>query len=65
MITVSELKNICETIEREYGADSNVIIQYRNDSGALIGGGYLIDCFRDSAGSLFLTNHKFKHGSCE
>lgn len=49
MITVSELKNVCKTIEREYGADSNVIIQYRNDSGALIGGGYLIDCFRDSA----------------
>lgn len=39
MITVSELKNVCETIEREYGADSNVIIQYRSDSGALIGGG--------------------------
>lgn len=65
MITVSELKEICETIEREYGSDSNVIIQYRNDNGSLVGGGYLIDIFRDSAGTLYLTNHKFKHGSCE
>ena len=65
MIKVSELKDICEEIEREYGADSNVIIQYRNDNGSLVGGGYLIDVFRDSAGSLYLTNHKFKHGSCE
>ena len=65
MITVSELKNICETIEREYGADSKVIIQYRNDNGSLVGGGYLIDVFRSSDGSLYLTNHKFKHGSCE
>ena len=65
MITVSELKNVCETIEREYGADSNVIIQYRKDNGALIGGGYLIDVFRDCAENLFLTNHKFKNGSWE
>lgn len=65
MITVSELKDICETIEREYGADSNVVIQVRNDNGSLIGGGYLIDAFRDSAGILFLTNHKFKHGNCD
>lgn len=65
MITISELKDICEIIEREYGADSNVVIQVRNDNGSLIGGGYLIDAFRDSAGTLFLTNHKFEHGRCD
>lgn len=65
MVTVSELKEVCERIEREYGSDSKVVIQIRNENGSLIGGDYLMDIFRDSSGTLFLTNHKFKHGSCE
>lgn len=64
MITVSELKNACERIEREFGSDSKVIIQLSNENGGLIDGAYCIDMFRDVDGTLFLTNHKFKHGSC-
>lgn len=65
MITVSELKNLCEKIEREFGSDSKVVIQLRNENGSLIDGDYCIGVFRDADGTLFLTNHKFKHGSCE
>lgn len=65
MITVSELKNLCEKIEREFGSDSKVVIQLRNENGSLIDGDYCIGVFRDDDGTLFLTNHNFKHGSCE
>lgn len=65
MITVSELKEACERIEREFGSDSKVCIQIRNENGSLREGDYCIDIFRDAAGNLFLTNLKFKHGSCE
>lgn len=65
MITVSELKEACERIEREFGSDSKVCIQIRNENGSLREGDYCADIFRDAAGNLFLTNKKFKHGSCE
>lgn len=65
MITVSELKEACERIEREYGSDCSVCMQIRRDDGSLISGDYCIDIFRNEAGTLFLTNRKFKHGSCE
>lgn len=65
MLTVSDLKEACERIEREWGSDSKVVIQIRNDNGSLLGVGYLMDIFRDKDGTLFLSNHKFKHGSCE
>jgi len=65
MITVSELKNACERIEREWGSDSKVCIQIRNEDSSLKDGDYCIDLFRDADGTLFLTNHKFKNGNCE
>ena len=65
MINVSELKTACERIEREYGSDSKVVIQMRNENGSLMKGKYLRDMFINAEGTLFLTNHKFKHGSCE
>lgn len=65
MITVSELKEACERIEREFGSDSKVCIQIRNENGSLKEGYYLNDIFRDSEGNLFLSNNKFKYGSCE
>lgn len=65
MITVSELKEACEKIEREFGSDSKVCIQIRNENGSLKECDYLNDIFRDAEGNLFLSNHKFKHGSCE
>lgn len=65
MITVSELKEVCERIEREFGSDSKVCIQIRNENGSLKEGDYCRDIFRDVEGNLFLTNEKFKHGHCE
>lgn len=63
MITVSKLKEACERIEREFGSDSKVCIQIRNENGSLKEGNYCLDIFRDAEGNLFLTNHKFKRGS--
>lgn len=65
MITVSELKEACEKIEREFGSDTKVCIQLRNENGSLIDGAYCTDIFRDAEGNLFLSNHKFKKGSWE
>lgn len=65
MLTVSDLREACEYIEREWGSDSKVAIQIRNDNGSLIGGGYLMDIFRSNDGTLFLSSHEFKQGSCE
>lgn len=65
MIKVSELKEACEKIEREFGSDSKVCIQIRNENGSLKEGDYLNDIFRDAEGNLFLSNHKFKKGSWE
>lgn len=65
MITVSELKEACEKIEREFGSDTKVCIQLRNENGSLIDGAYCTSIFRDSEGNLFLSNHKFKKGSLE
>ena len=65
MIKVSELKEACEKIEREFGSDSKVCIQIRNENGSLKEGDYLNDIFRDEEGNLFLSNHKFKKGRWE
>ncbi len=65
MIKVSELKEACEKIEREFGSDSKVCIQIRNENGSLKEGDYLNDIFRDAEGNLFLSNHKFKKGRWE
>lgn len=65
MISVSELKETCEKIEREYGSDSKVVIQIRNEDGSLKYGGYVLDMFYGNDGTLFLTNKPFKHGNCE
>lgn len=60
MLTVSDLKEACEQIEREWGADSKVIIQIRNNNNVLIAGDYLMDILIRKDGTLFLTNHEFK-----
>lgn len=65
MITISDLKDACERIEKEFGSDSKVCIQIRKPDGSLLTGDYCIDIFRNAEGTLFLTNHKFKHGACE
>lgn len=47
MLTVSDLKEACEAIEREYGSDGNVIIQIRDAKGSLINGTYAESMTRD------------------
>lgn len=54
MLTVSDLKEACEMIEREYGSDGNVIIQIRDTEGSLINGTYAESMTRDSSGTLYL-----------
>lgn len=54
MLTISDLKEACEVIEREYGSDANVIIQIRDAEGYLINGTYAESMSRDSSGTLHL-----------
>lgn len=54
MLTVSDLKEACEAIEREYGSDANVIIQIRDAKGSLVNGTYAESMSRDSSGTLYL-----------
>lgn len=57
MLTVSDLKEACEAIEREYGSDGNVIIQIRDAKGSLINGTYAESMTRDSSGTLYLRGY--------
>ena len=58
MLTVSDLKEACEAIEREHGSDGNVIIQIRDTEGSLINGTYAESMTRDSSGTLYLRGHR-------
>lgn len=64
MISVGELKDICEKIEQEYGSDVNVILQVyshqANQGRELIYAAYVADVAHDKAGNLFLANEDFK-----
>ena len=64
MLSVGELKEITESLEREYGSDTNVIIQFYNEDGSLNKGDYCTGFCNDKSGNLFLLNHKFKQGNC-
>lgn len=55
MITVSELREACERIEREFGSDTKVCIQIRSENGSLKEGDYCFDIFRDAQGNLFFN----------
>ena len=54
MLTISDLKEACEAIEREYGSDANVIVQIRDAEGSLMNGTYAESMTRDSSGTLYL-----------
>lgn len=58
MLTVNDLKEACEAIEREHGSDGNVIIQIRDTEGSLINGTYAESMTRDSSGTLYLRGHR-------
>lgn len=57
-MTVSELKTICENIEREYGSDVPVCIQLIDGDNVIHAGDYVCDHFIKKNGILYLTNHK-------
>lgn len=59
MINIGELKDICERVEREYGSDTNVILQIYSQEGELIRADYVAGVAYDRAGNLFLTNKGF------
>lgn len=69
MSTISDLKEICEVIEREYGADGNIVIQIRDADGSLINGTYVESMSRDSSGTLYLRGYgrgsRSKTGLCQ
>lgn len=61
MINISELKTICEMIEKEYGADSKVVLQMRNEeTKELERGAYCQDLVVTPDGTLFMLNVKAK-----
>ena len=58
MIAVGELKNICGSIEKEYGSDAKVILRIRGDEGSLIEADYCNYAAMDREGNLYLSNHE-------
>ena len=64
MITTGQLEEICKAINREYGCDCPVCIQFR-ENGALVQGDYAIGFCNSANGTLYLMNEPFKHGNCE
>lgn len=56
-ISVSELRSICEILEKEYGPNGTVVIQIRNESGEFVSGGFVYAHNYDSDGNLYLTNN--------
>ena len=55
MLSIGELKNICENIEREYGSDSKVCLQILDKENHAKEAGYCLDFFVSKEGTLYLT----------
>lgn len=64
-MNVVELMDICERICHEHGPNVKVVIEFRNENGALIGVNCVKDYSKGVDGTLFLSNKSFKWGSCE
>lgn len=64
MITTGRLEEICKAINREYGRDCPVCIQFL-DNGALTQGYYAIGFRNSPSGTLYLMNEPFKCGNCD
>ena len=58
MMTVSELKTICENIEREYGSDVPVCIQFIDRDDMIHASDYVVDHSIRKDGTLYLSNRK-------
>lgn len=57
MITIGDLIDIFKQIEVEFGSDSNVIIQIRDENGDFVSGDYCHAFACDNYGNLYLTNN--------
>ena len=57
-MTISELKSICEEVEKEMGPDALVRLQLRDEDGRLIEQDYCVDSFTKPYKILVLSNHK-------
>lgn len=55
MLSVGELKNICANIEREYGSDANVCLQFLDKEDHAKEAGYCLGFFVTPEGNLYLT----------
>ena len=55
MLSVGELKNICANIEREYGSDTNVCLQFLDKEDHAKEAGYCLGFFETPEGNLYLT----------
>lgn len=55
MLSVGELKNICANIERGYGSDANVCLQFLDKENHAKEAGYCLDFFITPEGNLYLT----------
>ena len=58
MIPVKILEMVARKVGSEYGHDTSVVIQIYDDNGNLKEGDYVLDCFVNDSGTLFLTNKK-------
>lgn len=57
MLSISELKNICAYVEREYGSDSKICLQVLDKEKHAKEAGYCLNCFVSKNGTLFLTTN--------
>lgn len=55
MVSVGELKIICANIEKEYGSDSDICLQFLDGHNHIKETGYCLDFFVTPEGNLYLT----------
>lgn len=60
MLSVGKLKEICKHIEKEYGSDCNVTIEFYDKFGERkrLGSDYVLNYGWEDDGTLVLTNNK-------
>lgn len=55
MLSIGELKNICSNIERKYGPDSKICIQFLDKEDHAKEAGYCLASFVSKDGTLYLA----------
>ena len=57
MLSVGELKTICANIEREYGSDANVCLQFLDKDNHVKEAGHCLEFFVTPDGNLYLRTN--------